>query len=76
MGKEIPKYIKEKMRRIEKYRDEIGNLAGEVTDWMWENGVDGINDSDISAEMYELKYGCGSTEELVSLTEKKIKEGE
>lgn len=73
MKKNIPKYIIEKMERIEKYRNKISSLSGDIDKWLFENtGLDSVNDSILQKEMYELKYGCGSSEELLRLIKEKI----
>ncbi|MFW5962399.1 MAG: hypothetical protein ACOCQR_02175 [bacterium] len=76
MSKEVPKYIIEKMKRIEKYRDEIVLLTGDITDWLYENGIDGINDNEVASELYELRYGCGSAYSLVGIIIEKFKENQ
>ena len=76
MNKKIPKYIVDKMKKVEKYRDMVSTLSGEVDRWIFDNtGLDTVNDTELQKEMYELMYECGSTETMLELIEDKLEEG-
>lgn len=66
----VPKYIREKMRRIALHARMVSDLDREVGIWLEQNGIDVEKLSDGGGSGYEeLSYGNDVTDELCAQIE-------
>ena len=66
----LPKYIREKMHRIELHARMVSDLDREVGIWLEQNGIDVEKLSDGGGSGYEeLSYGNDVTDELCAQIE-------